>query len=121
MRQGFWIEGRYRFWPKKWKDNVLGKGFEDPTLIGVVRYERVTLKDAIEEVAIENFEIEHSDRQTLRQERTTVGLAYRPTQTVVMSLAIEFNRRLEGDVLVFPRGRTARRYTDVLAGLAFGF
>jgi hypothetical protein len=120
-RQGFWLEGRYRFWREKWKNNFLGKGFENPGLIGVVRYERATLHDAIEEVAIENGEIERGDAETLRQERTTLGLAYRPLQSVVFSVAVEFNRRLEGDVLLFPRGHTARRYTSVLAGMAFGF
>jgi len=120
-RQGFWIEGRYRFWPEGWKNSFLGKGFDNPHLSGVLRYERVTLHDALEEVAIEHGEIERADEQTLRQERTTVGLAYRPLQSVVFSVAVEFNRRLEGDVLVFPRGHIANNYTSVLAGMAFGF
>jgi hypothetical protein len=120
-RQGFWIEGRYRFWRERWKDSFLGKDFDNPQLSAVFRYERVTLEDAIEEVAIKHGEIERADEQTLRQERTTVGLAYRPLQSVVFSVAVEFNRRLEGDVLVFPRGHIAKRYTGVLAGLAFGF
>ena len=120
-RHGFWLEGRYKFWREKWKDNFLGKGFENPGLTGVVRYERVTLNDAIEEVAIENGEIGRDDAETLRQERTTVGLAYRPMQTVVFSVAVEFNRRLESPVLVFPRGFPEHRYTSVLAGMAFGF
>jgi hypothetical protein len=120
-RQGFWLEGRYRFWSERWKDTFLGKGFENPQLIGVVRYERVTLDDAINEVTIENGEIERGDPETLRQERTTLALAYRPLQTVVFSVAVEFNRRLEGPVLVFPRGFPERRYTSILAGMAFGF
>jgi len=120
-RHGFWVEGRYRFWREKWKDTFLGRGFENPGLTGVFRYELVTLKDAIEEVAIEHGEIESTDAQTLRQQRATVGLAYRPMQTVVFSVAVEFNRRLKGDVLVFPRGFPERQYTTVLAGMAFGF
>jgi hypothetical protein len=120
-RQGFWLEGRYRFWSERWKDSVLGKGFDDPTLVGVVRYERVRLHNAIQEATIENGEIERGDAETLRQERTTFALAYRPLQTVVFSVAAEFNRRLEGPVLVFPRGFPERRYASILAGLAFGF
>jgi hypothetical protein len=120
-RQGFWVEGRYRFWRERWKDRVFGKDFENPQLSAVVRYERVTLDDAIEEVAIEHGEIERAEAQTLQQERTTLCLAYRPLQSVVFSVAAEFNRRLEGDVLVFPRGHIAKRYTSVLAGMAFGF
>jgi len=120
-RYGFWLEGRYRFWRERWKDTFLGKGFDDPHLSAVVRYERVTLHNAIQEVAIENGEIERGDAETLRQERTTFALAYRPIQTVVFSVATEFNRRLEGPVLVFPRGFTERRYATILAGLAFGF
>jgi hypothetical protein len=120
-RHGFWLEGRYRFWREKWKDNFLGKGFENPQLIGVVRYERVTLHDAIEEVTVENGEIQRGDAETLRQERTTFALAYRPMQTVVFSVAVELNRRLEGPVLVFPRGFPERRYASILAGMAFGF
>jgi hypothetical protein len=120
-RQGFWIEARYRFWPTAWQNSLLGKGFENPQLTPVIRYERVTLKDAIDEVALEGFEIERGNRQTLRQERTTVGLSYRPLPSIVFSVAVEHNRRLEGDVLVFPRGRAAASYTNVLAGMAIGF
>lgn len=120
-RHGFWIEARYRFWPSAWQNSVLGKGFENPRLTPVVRYERVTLKDAIDEVAIEGGEIERGDRQTLRQERTTVGLSYRPMPAVVFSVAVEHNRRPEGDVLVFPRGASTASYTSFLAGMAIGF
>jgi hypothetical protein len=120
-RQGFWIEARYRFWPTAWQNSLLGKGFENPQLTPVIRYERVTLKDAIDEVALEGFEIERGNRQTLRQERTTVGLSYRPLPSIVFSVAVEHNRRLEGDVLVFARGRAAASYTNVLAGMAIGF
>src|SRR5262245_62101288 len=77
-RSGFWLEGRYRFWPKKWTKNTLAKGFEDPQLIWVVRYERANVKDAIDEIAIENGEIGIGEADTLRQDRLTVGLAYRP-------------------------------------------
>ena len=120
-RQGFWIEARYRFWPTAWQNSLLGKGFENPRLTPVLRYERVTLKDMIDEVAIEGGEIERGERQTLRQERTTVGLSYRPIPTVVFSVAVEHNRRLGGDVLVFPSGAGASSYTSVVAGMAFGF
>jgi hypothetical protein len=120
-RQGFWIEARYRFWPAAWQNSILGKGFENPRLTPVLRYERVTLKDAIDEVAIEGGEIGRGDRQTLRQERTTVGVSYRPIPTVVFSAAVEHNRRLGGDVLVFPAGVGARSYTSFVAGMAFGF
>ena len=122
MRQGYWVEGRYHFWPKKWGEkNVLHKGFEDPQLTWVLRYERATLKDAIDEVAIENGEISSGDRQTLRQERATVGLSYRPLQSIVFAVALEHNRRLQGDVLIFPFGAPSQAYTDLIVGMAFGF
>ena len=120
-RQGFWLEGRYGFWPKKWTKNTLAKGFEDPQLIWVVRFERATVKDLVDEISIENGEISTDEPQTLRQERFTVGLAYRPIQSVVFSIAMEHNRRLEGDVLLFPFGQPSQAYTSLLAGLAFGF
>jgi hypothetical protein len=120
-RQGFWLEGRYSFWPMKWQKNPLAKGFEDPRLTWVLRYERATVKDLIDEISIENGEISISDPQTLRQERTTIGLAYRPIQSVVFSVAMEHNRRLEGPVLLFPFGQPSQAYTSLLAGLAFGF
>ena len=121
VRQGFWIEARYPFWPAAWRDSVLGKGFENPRLTPVVRYERVTLKDAIDEVALEGGEIERGATETLRQERTTVGLSYRPIPSVAFSVALEHNRRLEGGVLVFPRGSAARSYTSLISGMAIGF
>lgn len=120
-RHGFWIETRYRFWPRAWQDGIFGKGFENPQLTAVIRYERVTLRDAMEEVAIEDFDIERSDRETLRQERVTLGLAYRPIPSAVFSVAVEHNRRLEGSVLVFPRGTDSSSYTGLLAGMAIGF
>ena len=121
VRQGFWIEARYRFWPARWQNSMLGKGFQSPRLTPLLRYERVTLKDAIDEVAIEGGEIARGSAQTLRQERTTVGLSYRPMPTIVFSLAVEHNRRLDGDVLVFPAGTGASSYTSLLAGMSFGF
>jgi hypothetical protein len=120
-RQGFWVEARYRFWPAAWRDGVLGRGFENPQLTPVVRYERVSLRDAIDELAITGGEIEAGDKQTLEQERTTVGLSYRPLPSVVFSVAVEHNRRLSGTELVFPRGTAAGSYTSFIAGMAFGF
>ena len=120
-RHGFWIEARYRFWPAAWQNNVFGEGFDNPRLTPFLRYERVTLEDMIDEVAIEGGEIERGDPQTLRQERTTVGVSYRPMATVVFSLAVEHNRRLGGDVLVFPAGAGSPSYTSILAGMAVGF
>jgi hypothetical protein len=121
VRQGFWIEARYRFWPAAWLNSILGKGFENPQLTPVIRYERVTLKDAIDEVALAGGHIERGDRQTLRQERVTVGLSYRPIPSFVFTVAAEHNRRLEGDVLVFPRRSAAASYTSFITGMAIGF
>jgi hypothetical protein len=121
-RNGFWLEGRYSFWPTKWgKKNILDKGFEDPQLTWVLRYERATVKNAIDEISIENGEISSGDKQTLRQERATVGLSYRPIQSVVFAVALEHNRRLDGPVLLFPFGATSQAYTDLIVGMAFGF
>jgi hypothetical protein len=87
----------------------------------VLRYERATVKDLIDEISIKNGEISTGDPQTLRQQRFTIGLAYRPIQSVVFSVAMEHNWRLEGPVLLFPFGQPAQAYTSLLAGLAFGF
>ena len=120
-RYGFWLEGRYSFWPMKWTKNTLAKGFEDPQLTAVLRFERATVKDLIDEISIENGEISTGEPQTLRQQRFTIGLAYRPVQSVVFSVAMEHNWRLEGPVLLFPFGQPSQAYTSLLAGLAFGF
>jgi hypothetical protein len=120
-RYGFWLEGRYSFWPMKWTKNTLAKGFEDPQLTWVGRFERATVKDLIDEISIENGEISTGEPTTLRQQRLTIGLAYRPIQSVVFSVAMEHNWRLEGPVLLFPFGQPAQAYTDLLVGMAFGF
>jgi hypothetical protein len=120
-RYGFWLEGRYSFWPMKWTKNTLAKGFEDPQLTAVLRFERATVKDLIDEISIENGEISIGEPQTLRQQRFTIGLAYRPIQSVVFSVAMEHNWRLDGPVLLFPFGQPSQAYTSLLAGLAFGF
>lgn len=120
-RYGFWLEGRYSFWPMKWTKNPLAKGFEDPQFTAVLRFERATVKDLVDEISIENGEISTGEPTTLRQQRFTIGLAYRPIQSVVFSVAMEHNWRLEGPVLLFPFGQPAQAYTSLLAGLAFGF
>src|SRR5574337_1980456 len=79
-KHGFWIEGRYRFWPEFLTKTVFGKYFENPQLIALVRGEQVWLNGLVRAV---DFDVD--GLTTLQQEnrqihRITAGLAYRPTQ-----------------------------------------
>ena len=125
-KQGYWIEGRYRFWPSLLDKTPLGHPFDNPQLIGVVRGEQVWLNDLVEEVAFSGRQLTAFEEDDRFVNRFTAGLAYRPIPPVVFQLAYEFTWTNHGDSLsgvtnFLAAGEHEDTNHAVLLGAAFGF
>jgi hypothetical protein len=117
---GFWTDVKYHWHPGWLKRSFLGRGFEDPQLIPIVRYERVWLPNMITELAFAAGVITEFATESLSQDRVTVGLNYKPTPQFGWQFAYEHNRRLEGGSLIFPS--TDQESTNgFLMGWTFSF
>ena len=125
-RNGFWLDFKYRLRPKWLNEGFLGRGFGDPELIPIVRLERVKFADFLTGFDFKGGQITRLDTEDLAQVRMSVGLAYRPTPSVVFSAAWEHNRRTSGSHLIFPRPVGTdplpdRSFDSFVMGTAFGF
>ena len=101
--RGFYIEPRYHFWPKFLSNTFLGRGFKDPKLTLVGRYDWVDIGD-------------DGDAGTGANEerRYTIGMNYRPIESWVFKLEYQWNRT-KNEVL--ERGNN----DGVMASMAIGF
>lgn len=70
--QGFYVEGRYRFWPAFLNETFLKKLFENPTFTALVRYGWAQIKDDGDANTGDNEESQWA-----------FGLNYRPVETFV--------------------------------------
>ncbi len=125
-RRGFWVDFKYRYWPLWLDKTFLGRDLENPQLIPIVRFERIWFDDFVTGLDFAGGAITSLEREDLLQQRTTVGLAYRPIASVVFSTAWEHNRRLAGSRMIFPRmvgiGMLPDKSYDAwIFGTAFGF
>ncbi len=126
QRYGFWADFKYRLWPKWLDKTFLGRSFENPQLIPIFRWERIWFNDFVTGFDFSGGNITGLERENLQQQRTTLGLAYRPITSVVFTGAWEHNRRLAGSQLIFPRPVGLdpfpdRSYNTFVFGTAFGF
>ena len=126
QRYGYWVDLKYRFWPRFLNSTFLGRGFENPQLIPIVRFERIWFNDFVREFTFSGGNITALDKENLEQQRISVGLTYRPTAPVAFTAAYEHNQRIQGSTLIFPRvtglGRLPDKSYDALTlGVAFGF
>ena len=125
-KQGYWLEGRYRFWPRVLSDTFLGKGFENPTLVAVLRGEQVWMHGLVDEIAFTGGRLTAYDAASRFVNRVTAGLAYRPVPLVVFQLAYEFTWTNDGQSLAgvtnfIPAGAHEDHQNAVMLGAAFGF
>lgn len=119
-RYGFWTDFKYHWRPAWLKKTFLGRGFEDPQLIPIVRYERVWLTGNLESLQFADGAVTAISFSRRSQDRVSLGVNYRPIQEVGIQLSYEHNQRRTGNGLIFPR--VLRNSTDgVLAGLTFSF
>ncbi|MBI1746977.1 MAG: hypothetical protein HYR55_10370 [Acidobacteria bacterium] len=126
QRYGFWLDLKYRFWPEFLNRTFLGRGFENPQLIPIFRYDRVWFNGLVTDFRFKDRAITRLDSENLSQDRITTGLSYRPISSVVVTAAYEHNHRRQGSTLIFPRsiglGRLPdRSYDSLVLGMSFGF
>lgn len=101
--RGFYIEPRYHFWPKFLNNTFLGRGFEDPKLTLVSRYDWVDIGDDGDAGGGSN-----------KESRFTLGLNYRPIESWVFKLEYQWNRA-GNEVLERGDG------DGIMASMAIGF
>lgn len=119
-RYGFWADLKYHWRPAFLKNTFVGRGFEDPQLIPIVRYERVWLRQEFEELAFSGGVLTGLEAANRQQDRLSLGVNYRPVQQVGFQIVYEHNNRLTGDRLIFPQVK--RRSSDgLLIGTTFSF
>ena len=119
-RYGFWTDFKYHWRPGCLKKTFLGKGFEDPQIIPILRYERVWINQEIEELAFRGGAIQGLDLVSRQQHRVTAGINYRPLQRVGFQFAYEHNGRRAGDRLIFPEVAVGSS-NGFLMGVTFSF
>jgi hypothetical protein len=125
-KYGYWLEGRYRFWPEFLTPTPLGRYFDNPQLVAVVRGEQVFLDGLITEAEFGGGVLEALGRENRMVNRFTVGLAYRPVPLVVFSVAYELTWTNRGTSLAsvtnfLPAQQDENLANIVLVGAAFGF
>lgn len=122
-RYGFWTDFKYHARPKWLKNSFLGRSFEDPQIIPVLRYERIWLNGVTDDITVSSFgsttDISFT-QENLEQERVTLGLSYRPIPQFTMQAAYEHNRRIHGSRLIFP-AVDQDSTNGLVLGMAFAF
>ena len=122
-RYGFWTDFKYHARPRWLKRSFLGKSFEDPQIIPILRYERVWLNGVTDNINVSGFgpvRLISFSQENLQQERVTAGLSYRPVTQFAMQAAYEHNRRVDGSQLIFPRV-SQDSSNGLILGMSFGF
>lgn len=126
IKHGYWLEGRYRFFPDALRDTVLGRKLENPQFILVTRWEQAWLQGLVQNIAFTGGALTHIAKENRWINRTTLGLAYRPVPLVVFQLALERtwtnpDRSLAAVTNFLPAGPKESIANAVLLGVAFGF
>lgn len=126
QRYGYWLDFKYRFWPRWLSNTFLGQGFENPQLIPVLRLERIWFNDFLREFTFSQGLITALNTEDQEQQRITFGLTYRPVPNVAMTGAYERNQRIQGTTMIFPRvsglgGLPEMTYHSLLLGMSVGF
>ncbi len=122
-KQGYWLEGRYRFRPDWLKRSIFGRYFEDPVLTAVVRGEQAWYNGLLRELTFAAGQVTSLEKDNRRIDRITIGGSYRPVPLVVFQLAYEFTQVNKGSLA------EVTNYLDtsddkahaILIGAAFGF
>mgnify|MGYP001561064801 CR=1 FL=1 len=94
---GYYIEGRYHFFPDFLKNTFLGNDYRNPLFTTVVRYSAADM----------DYSVVDANDLT----RWTVGLNYRPVQTMVLKFESQWTRTAS----------TGETETQFLASAAVGF
>lgn len=119
-RLGFWTDFKYHARPKWLKKTFLGRPFEDPQIIPILRYERVWLNRATSDIEVVGGAVTSKSQQDLEQDRFTLGVSYRPNLQFALQAAYEHNRRINGDRLIFP-AVDEDSTSGLILGMSFAF
>jgi hypothetical protein len=122
-KQGYWLEGRYRFRPEWLKRSIFGLYFEDPVLTAVVRGEQDWYNGLIRELSFASGQVTGLEKANRRIDRVTIGGSYRPVPLVVFQLAYEYtqvNQGGLGEVTNYLDTEDGHAHA-LLVGAAFGF
>lgn len=103
QRYGFWTDFKYHWRPAFLKRSFLGKDFDDPQIIPIVRYDRVFIRQEINDLTFRAGAVTAVDLVNREQHRITAGINFRPIQNVGFQFAYERNGRRAGDRLIFPQ------------------
>lgn len=119
-RYGFWTDFKYHWRPAWLKRTFLGRPFDDPHFIPILRYERIWLNRNLEELTFAEGAVTSLETGDLEQDRTSLGLSYRPVRNFAMQFVYERNRRVNGRTLIFPRVDAAAT-NGLVTGMVFSF
>jgi hypothetical protein len=124
-KSGYWLELRYPFWPAALSQTLLGRGFANPQLVPVVRWEQVFFHKLLTELDFADGNVTVRRLRSTTLNRFTVGFAYRPTPLWVLSLAYEWTFVHDGSLAGLTNFLPAQPNEDTahafLVGIAFGF
>ena len=101
--RGFYVEPRYHFWPKFLNNTFLGRGFKDPKLTLVSRYDWVDIGD----------DGDAGDGAN-KEKRFTLGMNYRPIESWVFKMEYQWNNSTNETL---ERGDK----NGIMASMAMGF
>jgi hypothetical protein len=125
-KQGYWLEGRYRFFPDFLRNSFLAWKFENPQFVLVTRWEQVWLNGLVKEIDFADGVLTSLSKEDRFVNRLTFGLAYRPVPLVVFQAAYERTWTNKGKSLAsvtnyIPAGTSENLQNAFLFGVAFGF
>jgi hypothetical protein len=125
-KQGYWLEGRYRFWPSFLTDTFLGREFADPQLVAVLRGEQVWLDGLVNDATFSGGRLTSFEEDHRYVARFSAGLAYRPVPLVAFQLAYEYTmtdpgQSLSGVTNFLVAGPHEDHAHTLLLGATFGF
>jgi len=124
-KQGYWIEGRYAFWPSVLNQTFLAQD-EDPHFVLGIRWEQVWLNNLLSRAAFADGVITAFETDDRMVNRLTIGVVYRPTSLVGFQIAYERTWTDPGQSLAavtnyLPASDTEDTANALLFGVVFGF
>ena len=125
-KSGYWVELRYPFWPDAWSKSLIGKHFDNPLLVPVLRVEQAWLKGLLGQVNFSGGLLTGVSAENRHIWRITPGIALRLTPLVRFQLAYEYTKTDTGKSLrtvtnFLPALDTEDHANALLVGVAWGF
>ena len=125
-KHGYWLEGRYRFFPDALRGSIFGRKLENPQFVVVTRWEQAWMQGLVRDITFSGGQLLHVTKENRWIDRATLGFAYRPVPLVVFQLALERTWTNPGQSLgavtnFLPARRSEDTANALLFGVAFGF